>query len=187
MRTTTVLATPARARSVTRELAAAPQQIFAVLRDPARHAALDGSGMLRGHPDGPALLGPGDRFGMAMAQAGLAYRSVNVVVEYAPDRLIAWETWGEFRGRRLVGGQRWRFALHELSAGDGSRPARTRVTHTYDWSRARLSRLTIELPGYPRRMVPAMVTTLDRLAAAVEDRQAGSGPGAGPTARAGDR
>lgn len=162
-------AVPARALSVTRELAASPQQIFAVLRDPARHAALDGSGMLRGRPDGPALLGPGDRFGMAMAQAGIAYRSVNVVVEYEVDRLIAWETWGEFRGRRLVGGQRWRYELHQPPAADDSGPALTRVTHTYDWSRARFPRLVIELPGYPRRMGPAMTTTLARLAAAVRD------------------
>ncbi|MEI5134236.1 hypothetical protein RB199_21165 [Streptomyces libani] len=45
----------------------------------------------------------------------------------------------------------------------------TRVTHTYDWSRARLPRLIVELPGYPRRMGPAMTTTLERLASAVRD------------------
>ncbi|MGP8299662.1 SRPBCC family protein [Streptomyces inhibens] len=149
-----------RAVSVSKDIDATPQQIFAVLRDPARHAELDGSGMLRGRPEGPSPLGPGDRFSMGMAQGRIAYRSVNVVVEYEKDRLIAWETWGEVRGRRLVGGQRWRY---ELSADGGT----TRVTHTYDWSRARFPRLVIELPGYPKRMGPAMATTLERLASAV--------------------
>ncbi|MFG2135462.1 SRPBCC family protein [Streptomyces sp. NPDC048650] len=151
-----------RSIAVGRDIAATPQQLFAVLRNPARHAELDGSGMLRGRPDGPSPLGPGDRFSMGMRQGRIAYRSVNVVVEYEQDRLIAWETWGEFRGRRFVGGQRWRY---ELTAGDGA--GTTRVTHTYDWSRARLPRLVVELPGYPKRMAPAMAATLERLDAAV--------------------
>ncbi|MFD3421785.1 SRPBCC family protein [Streptomyces decoyicus] len=171
-----------RAISVSKDIEATPRQLFAVLRDPARHAELDGSGMLRGRPEGPSLLGPGDRFSMGMAQGRIAYRSVNVVVEYEKDRLIAWETWGEFRGRRLVGGQRWRY---ELTPVDGSDDAdgtggtvgtgtdgagsggTTRVTHTYDWSRARLPRLVVELPGFPKRMGPAMATSLERLASAV--------------------
>ncbi|MFF3541193.1 SRPBCC family protein [Streptomyces platensis] len=162
-----------RAISVSRDIVATPRELFDVLRDPARHAELDGSGMLRGRPQGPSPLGPGDRFSMGMAQARIAYRSVNVVVEYEKDRLIAWETWGEFRGRRLVGGQRWRYELTPVNGtedtdgtGDGG-GSTTRVTHTFDWSRARLPRLVVELPGYPRRMGPAMATTLERLAAAV--------------------
>ncbi|MFJ9415707.1 MULTISPECIES: SRPBCC family protein [unclassified Streptomyces] len=152
-----------RSISVSKDIPATPQRLFAILRDPARHAELDGSGMLRGRPDGPSPLGAGDRFSMGMRQNGIAYRSVNVVVEYETDRLIAWETWGEVRGRRLVGGQRWRY---ELTPGD----AVTHVTHTYDWSRARLPRLVVELPGLPGRMGPAMARTLDRLAAAVGPR-----------------
>jgi len=165
-----------RAISVSRDIVATPRELFDLLRDPDRHAELDGSGMLRGRPQGPSPLGPGDRFSMGMAQGRIAYRSVNVVVEYEKDRLIAWETWGEFRGRRLVGGQRWRYELTPVNgtddmngtggAGDGSEGT-TRVTHTFDWSRARLPRLIVELPGYPRRMGPAMTTTLERLASAV--------------------
>ncbi|MFI6768264.1 SRPBCC family protein [Streptomyces sp. NPDC050355] len=156
-----------RAISVSQDIHATPQRIFAVLRDPARHAELDGSGMLRGRPQGPSPLGPGDRFSMGMAQGRIAYRSVNAVVEYDEDRLIAWETSGELRGRRLVGGQRWRYELTPLE--DAAAGAATRVTHTYDWSRARFPRLVVELPGYPRRMGPAMARTLERLAAAVRD------------------
>ncbi|MFG2891994.1 SRPBCC family protein [Streptomyces sp. NPDC048248] len=151
-----------RAISVSKDIGATPGQLFAVLRTPARHAELDGSGMLRGRPAGPDVLGPGDRFSMAMRQGGLPYRSVNVVVEYEQDRLITWQTWGEFGGRRLVGGQCWRY---ELTASDTA--GTTRVTHTYDWSGARLPRLVVELPGYPKRMGPAMAATLERLARAV--------------------
>ncbi|GAO05844.1 SRPBCC family protein [Streptomyces lydicamycinicus] len=163
-----------RAISVSRDIVATPRELFDVLRDPARHAELDGSGMLRGSPQGPSPLGPGDRFSMGMAQARIAYRSVNIVVEYEKDRLIAWETWGEFRGRRLVGGQRWRYELTPVNGTEGTEGTdgaggggATRVTHTYDWSRARLPRLVVELPGFPRRMGPAMATTLERLASAV--------------------
>ncbi|WP_327225014.1 SRPBCC family protein [Streptomyces platensis] len=156
--------------SVSRDIVATPRELFDLLRDPSRHTELDGSGMLRGRPQGPSPLGPGDRFSMGMAQGPIAYRSVNVVVEYEKDRLIAWETWGELRGRRLVGGQRWRYELTPLNGTDGDGDGgegTTRVTHTFDWSRARLPRLIVELPGYPRRMGPAMTTTLERLASAV--------------------
>ncbi|MCF3174404.1 SRPBCC family protein [Streptomyces sioyaensis] len=160
-----------RAVSVSKDISATPGQLFAVLRDPARHTELDGSGMLRGRPEGPSPLGPGDRFSMGMAQGRLAYRSVNIVVEYEEDRLLAWETWGEVGGRRLVGGQRWRYELTPVDGTertDGTEAAgTTRVTHTYDWSRARLPRLVVELPGFPRRMGPAMAATLERLASAV--------------------
>ncbi|OEJ29286.1 hypothetical protein AR457_07685 [Streptomyces agglomeratus] len=145
--------------SVTEVVGAAPQRIFELLATPARHAELDGSGMLRGSARGPEVLsGPGDRFSMGMSRRGVKYRSVNVVVEYERDRLLTWETWGEVGGRRLVGGQRWRYEL------EPSGTSSTRVTHTYDWSRARLPRLVVELPGFPKRMRPAMTATLGRLA-----------------------
>ncbi|MGX1880545.1 SRPBCC family protein [Streptomyces sp. NPDC055287] len=149
-----------RSLSVTEVVGAAPQRIFTLLATPARHAELDGSGMLRGRPQGPDLLtGPGDRFSMGMSQRGIAYRSVNVVVEYEKDRLLTWETWGEVGGRRLVGGQRWRYELEPEGTSS------TRVTHTYDWSRARFPRLVVELSGFPRRMGTAMTATLGQLAA----------------------
>ncbi len=147
---------------VHKDVAAPPAALFALLTDPHRHADLDGSGMLRGRPEGPRPLALGDRFSMGMRQGGIPYRSVNTVVEYETDRLLAWETWGELAGRRLVGGQRWRYGLQPLESGG------TRVTHTYDWRGARFPRLVVELPGYPARMGPAMTRTLSRLAAYAE-------------------
>lgn len=158
-----------RAVSVSRTVHASPGVIFGLLAAPSRHAELDGSGMVRGRPEGPsALTAIGDRFSMAMKQGGVPYRSVNVVVEYEPDRLITWETWGELGGRRLVGGQMWRYELTPDASGNGGPGPSTRVVHTYDWSRARLARLVVELPGYPRRMPRAMESTLGQLAALTE-------------------
>jgi hypothetical protein len=55
---------------------------------------------------------------MAMRQAGTPYRSTNRVVEYQPDRVLAWESGGYWHGRKIVGGQRWRFTLHPHCAAE---------------------------------------------------------------------
>lgn len=140
-----------------RRIAASPERIFALLTDIDRHPALDGAGMLTGRPEGPRPLQLGSRFTMGMRQGPFGYRSLNTVVEYEQDRLIAWQTAGEFRGRVLVGGHRWRYRLTPLE--DGA----TLVRESYDWSTAKRARLTIELPGYPARMGRAMAETLARL------------------------
>lgn len=150
------------AESVERVIPASPQEIFAVLTDIDQHAALDGSGMLQGSAEGPRPLALGSRFSMGMRQARLPYRSMSTVVEYEPDRLIAWSSVGEVAGRRVVGGQRWRYELTPEGAG-------TRVRHSYVWGYAAARRLTIELPGYPRRMREAMAHTLRRLEAHLTD------------------
>lgn len=142
--------------SVDRVVPASPHEVFAVLTDIDRHAALDGSGMLQGRPDGPRPLVLGSRFSMAMQQARLPYRSVSTVVEYEEDRLIAWSSAGEVAGRRVVGGQRWRYELEPATGG-------TLVRHSYVWGYAALPRLTVELPGYPQRMRIAMALTLRHL------------------------
>lgn len=78
---------------------------------------------------------------------GLPYRILNTVVEYEPDRLIAW---------RHFSGHRWRWQLRDL--GDD----RTEVTETFDWSTARSPR-AIELLGFPSRNRKAIEATLYRL------------------------
>jgi hypothetical protein len=60
----------------------------------------------------------GDTFTMGMSQAGKSYRSINQVVEFEPDRRIAWQSTGrKWRGHSLVGGQRWRYILQPNPAG----------------------------------------------------------------------
>lgn len=154
-----------RQRSVERLIPAPPERILALLVDVHQHSRLDGSGMLRGSPQGPERLSLGSTFTMGMRQGALRYRSVSRVVEHEEGRLIAWRSTGEVGGRRVVGGQVWRYELEPqppsgAATADG---ARTLVRETYDWSGALLPRLTIELPGYPARMERAMTASLKRL------------------------
>jgi uncharacterized protein YndB with AHSA1/START domain len=93
-------------------------RIFAILRDPAQHPVIDGSGTVKGHPTGAAPLELGSEFGMDMKR-GASYKTANTVVEFEPDRRIAW---------RHKAPHRWRYQL--APRPDGS----TEVTETWDIS-----------------------------------------------------
>jgi hypothetical protein len=82
--------------------------------------------MLGGNPVGPDRLQLEDLFTMAMSQGCKAYRSTNEVVEFEPDRRIAWRYTGIWRGHMPVGGQRWHYILYFDPAG-------TLVEHAYVW------------------------------------------------------
>lgn len=131
--------------SVSRVIAAPPEDIFAVLTSTEGHVAIDGSGMVRDDIEHKTLE-LGSTFGMKM-RYGLPYRITNTVVEYEPDRLIAWQHFGKHR---------WRYELEPVDGG-------TRVTETFDWSTAR-SPKAIELMGYPKKHPASMAATLERLA-----------------------
>jgi len=136
----------ARQVSVSRVIDAPPDAIFAVLADPAKHPVIDGSGTVKQAKAGdPDRLEMGSRFGMDM-RIGLPYSIQNTVVEYEPDRLIAWQHFGKHR---------WRYRLEPVEGG-------TEVTETFDWSTARFPP-AIELMGYPKKHLPAMAKTLERL------------------------
>lgn len=137
-----------RSVSVSRLIDAPAAEIFAVLANPARHVEIDGSGSVRGSKDvEPQQLRLGSKFGMKM-KMGVPYDIRNTVVEYEPDELIAWAHFGKHR---------WRYELEEVEGG-------TMVTETFDWSTARVPKL-IELMGYPKKHVPSMQKTLERLEA----------------------
>ena len=139
--------------SVSRDIAASPETIFAVLASPAGHAQIDGSGtVVAARPGQPEKLTLGSRFGMNM-KLGVPYRMQNTVVEYEENRLIAWQHFGKHR---------WRYELTPIDGG-------TRVTETFDWSTARSPRF-IELMGYPKKHVPNMERTLERLEQVVTAR-----------------
>ena len=131
--------------SVSRVIDASPEDIFAVLTDPAQHPVIDGSGTVKAAGSGAERLELGSKFGMKM-RIGLPYRTGNTVVEYEPDRLIAW---------RHAGGHRWRYELEPVDGG-------TEVTETFDWSTARSPRF-IEMMGYPDKHPENMTRTLERL------------------------
>jgi hypothetical protein len=129
--------------SVSRVIKASPEAIFDVLADPARHADIDGSGMVQKVRGDGTRLELGTKFGMAMKMGPVPYE------------LIAWAHFGKHR---------WRYEL-EATEVDGV-PA-TNVTETFDWSTARLPK-AIELAGYPKKHPVNMEATLGLLAALFE-------------------
>jgi uncharacterized protein YndB with AHSA1/START domain len=136
-------------RSVSRSavVPAQPAEVFDLLTDPRRHPEIDGSGTVKGVLSGPERLTLGARFGMRM-HFGLPYVIRNEVVELVPDQRIAW---------RHFGHHVWRYELEPVDGG-------TRVTETFDWSRARSPR-ALELLGIPARNARSIDATLARLVA----------------------
>ena len=122
--------------TVERRVDAPPGPIFEFLCDASNHALIDGSGMLQGLPpaDGgdvkPEPLVLGSTFGMGM-KMGLRYTTRNRVVEFEPNRLIAWQTGPDGTWGRLVAGRIWRYELEPV--GDG-----TRVRESWDISEEKI-------------------------------------------------
>ncbi|RKS07677.1 polyketide cyclase/dehydrase/lipid transport protein [Nocardiopsis sp. Huas11] len=126
-------------------------RIFDILATPSRHSEVDGSGTVRGAVSGPERLEEGAEFGMDMRMFGVSYRMTNRVVEFEPDRLIAW---------RHIGPHRWRYELEDLEGGG------TRVTETFDYSIG-FSAYYV-LAGLPARNAAGIEQSLLRLKDAAE-------------------
>ncbi|PIE34473.1 MAG: dimethyladenosine transferase [Ilumatobacter coccineus] len=153
--------------SQTVTIAAPPNQIFALLADPARHAEIDGSDTVQGTRSTTEPLTSGSTFSMKMKLGPIPYRITNRVVEFQHDRLIAWQHFG---------GHRWRYELEPTTTDTGT-PA-TRVTESFDWSTSRIPWL-IERARYPARHRINIAATLERLAAVITG-EAASGAAAAP-------
>lgn len=135
--------------SATRTIPAPAHAIFEVIADASRHPDFDGSGTVRSGPKRSEPLTLGSRFSTQMRLGPLPYVMSNVVVEFEPDRLIAW---------RHLGGHRWRYELQPIDADS------TQVTESFDWSTAPApTRMLIENVGYPTRNQRSIESTLDRL------------------------
>jgi uncharacterized protein YndB with AHSA1/START domain len=102
--------------SVERLIPAPASEIFELLANPSRHRDIDGSGTVR-DPKGDTdeRLELGSQFGMSMVM-GLPYSMRSTVVEFEPDRRIAWQTRGHGLGRN-VGGRIWRYELEPAEGG----------------------------------------------------------------------
>lgn len=128
----------ASAVSVTKEIPAPAEIVFALLADPTKHPEIDGSGMLRSATSGGTISGIGDTFTMKMHNEEMGdYEMVNHVVAYEPGRYIAWEPVLLHAGRPednedegVRSGHRWSFTLEPTS------PGTTAVTESYDCSSA---------------------------------------------------
>jgi uncharacterized protein YndB with AHSA1/START domain len=128
--------------------------VFAILTDPRQHARIDGSGSVGSVIEGPErLTGKGDVFGIHMRLFGVPYDITNRVVEFEPDRRIAW---------RHFAGHRWRYELEPTDGG-------TRVTETFDFSRHNAFwSAAVRLTGFPSRNRRGIEQTLVRLKEAAE-------------------
>jgi uncharacterized protein YndB with AHSA1/START domain len=118
--------------SATLTIAVPAARVFAVLADPATHAAIDGTGWVQGAAGKALLTEVGQIFRMDMYHAGHPdgdYRTVNKVAVLDPPRAIGWLTGQEKGDGELeFGGWLWRYDLAPLGSSE------TEVTLTYDWS-----------------------------------------------------
>ena len=102
--------------TVERFIAAPPEAIFALIADPSRHQEIDGSGSVRDAKGEPQPLELGSTFGMSM-KMGLPYSMVSTVIEYEPNRRLAWQTRGPTAIGKHVGGRIWRYELEPKDGG----------------------------------------------------------------------
>ncbi|WP_349270026.1 activator of HSP90 ATPase [Mycolicibacterium parafortuitum] len=133
---------------------------FALLADPANHAAIDGTGWVREALDPEPLAGVGQMFRVAMYHDNHPdghYEMANKVIAFEQDRVLGWEP-GQAGPDGVVGygGWTWRYDLEPIGA------TQTRVTLTYDWSGVPAElREHIEFPPFP---VTHLENSLDNLA-----------------------
>ena len=118
--------------SATTIIQAPAEAIFAVLADPAKHAAIDGTGWVREPLDRQPLTAAGQVFRMAMYHDNAPvqhYRMANRVQVFNPPHAISWEP-GMYSGDGdpQIVGHVWRYDLAPAE------PAETEVTLSYDWS-----------------------------------------------------
>ena len=139
--------------SASREIAAGPQEIFELIADPAQQPRWDANDNLAEAAAGQRIHRTGDVF--VMRNTGGNVRE-NHVVEFDEGRRVAWTP---AEPGKLPPGHLWRWELDPIDA------SRTRVTHTYDWTR-----LTDEnrLPRAKATSAEKLQASLDRLAALVE-------------------
>jgi hypothetical protein len=113
-------------------LATPATTVFAVLADPAAHAAIDGTGWVREPVERARLAEVGQLFRMDMHHGDHPdsdYRVINKVVVFDAPRTIGWLTgYEKSDGTPEFGGWIWRYDLVPLG------PSETEATLGYDWS-----------------------------------------------------
>ena len=138
--------TESRVVSAAREIAAPADRIFELIADPTEQPRWDGNDNLDEVVRGERVRAVGDVFSMRTTKGKVRD---NRVVDFQEGRRIAWRPGSE--GGEPAGHE-WRWELEPVD------DARTRVTHTYDWTE-----LTDE-----SRFQRARWTTADRLMASID-------------------
>jgi hypothetical protein len=142
--------------TTSRRIHATAHQIFEILRDPKRHQEIDGSAMVR-DSDALPVQAAGDSFVMRMNNEMFGdYEMRNEVVDYAPDRLIAWAPKRHDKVDDVDWNHRWGWRL--VAQGEF-----TDVTAFFDCSRVPDDGLRILRNGEWGR--PILERSLDRLEA----------------------
>jgi uncharacterized protein YndB with AHSA1/START domain len=150
--------------SVERVIAAPPEAIFDLVGDAAKHPLIDGSGTVKQVKEGaPERLSLGSTFGMDM-KLGMKYSMVSEVIEFEPNRRIAWQSKPKGMGGRLAGGRIWRYELEPVDGG-------TLVRESWDVSQDK-QRAVLRVGPTPKRTKTAMEKTLERIAELVESPSA---------------
>lgn len=114
---------------VTRPFPAIPADVFAVLRDPQGHVAIDASGMLQ-DAEGPPVSDVGDTFVVHMDRESLGdldmgkYDVTVTICTFEADREIAWKILGRVRPQI---GHVYGYRIEPTDEG-------SLVTSYYDWS-----------------------------------------------------
>jgi hypothetical protein len=114
-------------------ISASAETVFAVLTDPSRHAAIDGTGRVRDSLDGERLTGSGQIFRVDMYHENHpdgSYEMANQVLAFERSRAISWRPGyvSPSTGELEFGGWVWRYDLIPLG------PDQSEVTLSYDWS-----------------------------------------------------
>jgi uncharacterized protein YndB with AHSA1/START domain len=139
--------------SASREIAASAEHIFGLIADPTEQPRWDGNDNLAHAAPGQRVRTVGDVFTMTTTTGKVRN---NHVVEFAESRRVAWRP---AEPGKEPPGHLWRWELEPITS------ARTRVTHTYDWTQ-----LSDEsrLPRARATTADKLQASLDRLAALAE-------------------
>jgi hypothetical protein len=156
--------------SVQRVIKAPAAPIFAILADASRHPEIDGSGAVKQcKGDVPEQLSLGSTFAMAM-KLGVPYTMSNTVIEFEPDKRIAWQTVLAGPLGRLIGGRIWRYELEVTEGG-------TKVTETWDIRKDK-QQYFLKMGKVGEQTAGNMSKTLDRLAELTEREPPANGQAA---------
>jgi hypothetical protein len=142
--------------SVSKVIDAPASAIFAVVADASRHREIDGSGTVVKLKSGaPHLLSLGSTFGMSMKMV-VPYSMSNTVIEFEPDKRIAWKTILSGPLGRFIGGRVWRYELEAVEGG-------TKVTESWDVSQDK-QKMFLAKDKMAADTAASMTKSLERLA-----------------------
>jgi uncharacterized protein YndB with AHSA1/START domain len=146
--------------SVERVITAPASDIFRIVADVSRHPEIDGSGaVVRPKSSTSQELSLGATFAMSM-KMGIPYSMSNTVIEFEPDRRIAWKTVLSGYFGRYIGGRIWRYEFEPAEGG-------TLVRESWDISQDKQATF-LRRGKLPSTTADGMSKTLERLAALTE-------------------